>query len=244
VNLENSIKDVIAKKLEDGTVERVIAEELEKGIRKSLDDLFSYGGEAKKVIKEKIKSVMVPYLENYDYSEYILKLDTVLVEILKNTTLDNKKILENFKNLADYETIKEIKVSDLFDKWKDYVSKEIETSNLEIDYDGGVRYEYPEVTLEVEYDNDRSWSSFKYATVIFECEKDEEMNREIRISKFDRYDWTITSQSIHSISSLRHLDEFSIFLMNLAQSGTKIIIDVEYENDEVEVEAEPEPSFS
>lgn len=30
MNLENSIKDVIAKKLEDGTVERVIAEELEK----------------------------------------------------------------------------------------------------------------------------------------------------------------------------------------------------------------------
>lgn len=244
MNLENSIKDVIAKKLEDGTVEKLIAEELEKGIRKSLEDLFGYGGGAKKAIKEKIESVMVPYLENYDYSKYILKLDTVLVEILKNTALDNKKLLENFKELASYETIEEIKVSEIFNKWKDYVAKNIDTSNLEINYDDGVSYEYPEVSLEVEYDNERSWSDFKYATIVFECEKDEEMNVEIKISKFSRWGWTITSKSINNISSLRRLDEFSIFLMNLTQSGTKIIIDTDYESDEVEVKAEPEPSFS
>ncbi|MSU03550.1 hypothetical protein [Tissierella pigra] len=170
MNLENSIKDVIAKKLEDGTVEKLIAEELEKGIRKSLEDLFGYGGGAKKAIKEKIESVMVPYLESYDYSKYILKLDTVLVEILKNTALDNKELLENFKHLVSYETIEEIKVSEIFDKWKDYVSKNIDTSNLEIDYDDGVSYEYADVTMEVEHDNERGWSDFKYATIVFECE--------------------------------------------------------------------------
>ena len=30
MNLENSIKDVITKKLEDGTVEKIVAEQLEK----------------------------------------------------------------------------------------------------------------------------------------------------------------------------------------------------------------------
>lgn len=99
MNLENSIKDVIATKLEDGTVERLIAEELEKGIRGSIKELFGYRGDANKVIESKIKSVMVPYLESYDYSDYVLKLDTVLVEILENTTLDNKKMLENFLSL-------------------------------------------------------------------------------------------------------------------------------------------------
>lgn len=244
MNLENSIKDVIAKKLEDGTVEKLIAEELEKGIRKSLEDLFGYGGEAKKVIKEKIESVMVPYLERYDYSDYILKLDTVLVEILQNTALDNKKILENFKELIDYKAVKEIKVSDIFDKYMDYVSKHIDTSNLEIDYDDGVNYEYVDVTMEVEYCEDRDWSSFKDAKIVFECEHDEDMNVEIRLKKFREYDWTITSQSIHDISSLRHLDEFQIFLMNLAQSGTKIIIDEDYAEESVRPDAEPEPSFS
>jgi len=31
MNLEDSVKDVITKKLEDGTVERIISEKLEKG---------------------------------------------------------------------------------------------------------------------------------------------------------------------------------------------------------------------
>lgn len=244
MNLENSIKDVIAKKLEDGTIEKVIAEELEKSIRKSLDDLFSYGGSAKKVIKEKIESVMVPYLENYDYSKYILKLDAVLVEILKNTALDNKKMLENFKSLVAYEKVKEIKTSDIFAKYMDYVAKEVDTSNLEVEYDDGVSYEYPEVSLEVEYDNERSWSDFKYATIVFECEKDEEMNIEIRISRFREYGWKLESNPIYNISSLRGLDTFSIFLMHLAQSHTSIIIDEDYAEEGVRPEAEPEPSWS
>lgn len=244
MNLENTIKDVIAQKLEDGTVEKLIAEELEKGIKKSLESLLGYYGDANKVIEKKIKSVMVPYLENYDYSKYVLKLDTVLTEILKNTTLDNKTILENFKHLASYENVKEIKVSEIFKKWKKYVAEKIDTSNLEVVYDDGVSYENPEVTLDIEYSNERDWSSFKHATIIFECEKDEEMNREIKITKFKEYDWELDSKPVHDISSLRFIDEFSIFLMNLSQSGTKIIIDTEYEDDEVEVEAEPEASFS
>lgn len=243
MNLENSIKDVITQKLEDGTVEKLIAEELEKGIKKSLESLFGHYGDASKVIEEKIKSVMVPYLESYDYSKYILKLDTVLVEILQNTALDNKKMLENFKHLSSYENVKEIKVSELFEKWMDYVAKKIDTSDLEVVYDDGVSYENPEVELEVEYYNERDWSSYKHATIFFVCAKDEEMNREIKITKFKEYDWQLDSKPVHDISSLRYLDEFSIFLMNLSQSGTKIIIDTEYESDEVEVEAEPEASF-
>lgn len=243
MNLESSIKDVIIQKLEDGTVEKLIAEELEKGIKKSLESLFGHYGSASKVIEEKIKSVMVPYLENYDYSKYILKLDTVLTEILKNTALDNKKTLENFKHLSSYESVKEIKVSELFEKWMDYVSKKIDTSELEVVFDDGPSYEYADVELEVEYYNDRDWSSYKHATILFVCAKDEEMNREIKISKFKEYDWNLDSKPVHDISSLRFLDEFSIFLMNLSQSGTKIIIDTEYENDELEVEAKPEASF-
>ncbi|MDR7856030.1 hypothetical protein [Tissierella sp.] len=246
MNLENSIKDVITKKIEDGIIEKVIAEELEKVIRKSLDDLFSYGGAAKKVIKEKIESVIVPYLENYDYSNYILKLDTVLVEILKNTSLDNKKMLENFKDLMMVEERKTIKVSEIFDVWKKRVAKDIDTSELGICYDDGVSYNYANVTLEVEYEEDRSWSIYKYARLIFECEKDEEMNLEIRISKWENSKdegWNISYENTHNISSLRRLDALEIFLMRLDQASTKIIIDMVYENDEVEVEAQPEASF-
>lgn len=77
MSLENSIKDVIANKLEDGTVEKLVSEQLEKGVTNALDNLFRSYGDITKVIEEKVKSVMVPYLVSYDYSQYIVKLDSV-----------------------------------------------------------------------------------------------------------------------------------------------------------------------
>lgn len=91
MNLEDSIKNTIEKKLEDGTVEKLIAEQFENGIANALDSLFRSYGDVTKIIEKKVKEVMVPYLESYDYSDYILKLDSVLVDVLQNTAMENKK---------------------------------------------------------------------------------------------------------------------------------------------------------
>lgn len=138
MNLENSIKDVITKKLEDGTVEKLVSEQLEKGVVNALNSLFRSYGDVTKVIEEKVKCVMVPYLENYDYSKYITKLDSVLVDVLKNSALDNKKLLENFKTLMVGESIpEEIKMSDIFKKWCKYCENNVDKSELDLDYEGG-----------------------------------------------------------------------------------------------------------
>ena len=99
MNLENSIKDVISKKLEDGSIEKLVEEQLEKGVSNALSSLFSGYGDVTKVIEKQVKSVMIPYLSQYDYSNYIVKLDSILVDVLKASSLENKKMLENFKDL-------------------------------------------------------------------------------------------------------------------------------------------------
>lgn len=249
MNLEESIKDMIGKKLVDGTIEGLIEKQFTKGMEGVLSDLFSYG-DVTKVIKDKIKSVMIPFLENYDYSKYIVKLDNVLVDVLKNTALDNKKLLENFKDLMTNEDkLEEITVTDLFEQWTKYISKNVDTSELEIDYDDGVSYEYLDARFEVEYKEERSWSSssFEYATLVFECEQDEKMNFEIGLSRWKedkKKSWSIRYDANHDLPSLRHLNKFEILLMKLNQNYTKLIIDKDYDNDEVEVEAEPEATFS
>lgn len=157
MNLENSIKDVITKKLEDGTVEKLVSEQLEKGVVNALDSLFRSYGDVTKVIEEKVKCVMVPYLENYDYSKYITKLDSVLVDVLKNSALDNKKLLENFKTLMVGESIREeIKMSDIFKKWCEYCENNVDKNELDFDYEGG----YINVSFSVE-DVSNDWSSYK-----------------------------------------------------------------------------------
>lgn len=246
MSLENNISKVIQEQLQGDLIERVIAEQLEVCVRKSVDSLFGNWGDCKEIIEEKIKSVMVPQLERYDYSKHIVKLDGVLTEILKETTLDNKKILENFKAfMCSEDTPKEIKMSEIFNKYMEHVEKYVDTDDLEVSYDDGVSYEYVEVKFEVEESEGRSWSSFSDAKVFFECEHDKEMNFEFKLSKYNKDDyWTLTMREDFKFSSLSTLDEFTIFMMKLSQNYTHIIIDVDYDTEVVKPEAEPEASWS
>lgn len=246
MSLENNISKVIQEQLQGDLIERVIAEQLETCVRKSVDSLFGNWGDCKEIIEEKIKSVMVPQLERYDYSKHIVKLDYVLTEILKDTTLDNKKILKNFKAFMCSEDIpKEIKMSEIFNKYMEHVEKHVDTDGLEVSYDDGVSYEYVEVKFEVEESEGRSWSSFSDAKVFFECEDDKQMNFEFRLSKYNKDDyWTLSINEALNLSSLRILDEFTIFMMKLYQNCTHIIIDEDYDTADVKPEAEPEASWS
>ena len=244
MSIENAINGVIAEKMGDGTVERLVAENLEKGINKALESLLGGYGDITKIIEKKIKETMVQQIERFDYSDYVAKLDFVLIEILKNTTLDHKKILSNFKELMT-ETVfpKVVKVSDIFEQFKKYVAKEVDTSELKVAFDDGAYYETVRVTLEVEREEERSWSSSKMAKVVFECEKDEDLNASIRLTKFLEYPWRIDVEIDSSLNSLRRLDDFKIYLLKLNQSGAEIEMDLDFDEDDVRPETEPEPSF-
>ncbi|MEB9684590.1 hypothetical protein BK742_26140 [Bacillus thuringiensis serovar pingluonsis] len=246
MNLENSIKDVIGKKLAEGMVEKLIEEQLEKGINNALGSLFGSYGDLTKVIEEKVKSVMVPYLENYDYSNYITKLDSVMVDVLKNSALENKKLLSNFQELMIPAAEKEIKVTDLFDKWKEHVEQNVETDGLEVDYDDEPTYEYVDVRFEVVEDDDRDWSSFKYATLVFECDHDEKMNFAIRLSKWKSRKgegWDMQFDNVPDLKSLRNLNSFELLLMKMNQDRTQIILDELDDSDSIVPEERPELSY-
>lgn len=244
MSLENAINEAIALKMGDGTVERLVAENLEKGINKALESLFGGYGDVTKIIEKKIKESMVDQIERFDYSAYVAKLDHVLIEILKRTSLDHKKILSNFKEfMIETDFPKVVKVSDIFEEFKKHVAKEVDTSKLEVVFDDGVNYEHVRITLEVEREEERSWSSFEKVKVVFECEKDEDLNVSFHLSKFREYPWNVELDIETSISSLRRLDDFKIYLLKLKQSVVDIEIDIENDEDVAYPDAQPEASF-
>lgn len=237
MNLENSIKDVIAKKLEDGTVEKLVSEQLEKGVVNALDSLFRSYGDVTKVIEEKVKCVMVPYLENYDYSKYITKLDSVLVDVLKNSALENKKLLENFKTLMVGESIpEEIKMSDIFKKWCEYCENNVDKSELDLDYEGG----YINVSFSVE-DVSNDWSNYKTLMVTFECEEDEDLRFEFSIQTWRKNENEKYSSNYKipcELNSLRHLNDFDMLLLQVSQGYENIVLDSDGDSDEIFIEYE------
>ena len=177
-------------------------------------------------------------------------MDTVLTEIVNSDNcMADKKILENFKALMIEPEQKEIKVTDLFNQWIKWCENDIDTGDLEIDYDDGVSYQNVDCEMRVEEQDKPSWSDFQRAVIIFENEHDEKLNVEIPISKWlnstiDDGEYTLDISRDIMLSSLRRLNDFQVLILRLKRAGTKIIIDKEYDDSYIQPEAEPEASFS
>ena len=75
---------------------------------------------------------MVPYIEKYDFTEFLPKLDSVLAEIVNSDScMAEKRILENFKALMLEPEQKEIKVTDLFKAWIKQCAKDIDVDGAQ-----------------------------------------------------------------------------------------------------------------
>lgn len=247
--MKDELFKIAQASLSDDEVSEIVKSKFKKAIEDAVDNAFRWG-DARKAIEKKITEAMIPYIEQFDFSEYLPKLDTILTELVNSDTcIGNKKILENFKNLMMEPDVKEIKLTDLFSAWIKQCEKEIDTYGLEICYDDGVSYRSVECTMRYEEENKPSWSSMQRAVITFENEHDEELNMEIPISKWawkssKEEPYTLTSFSDIAISSLKNLNEFQLLLLRLARAGTAIIINEEYDSGDIYPEKEPEASFS
>ena len=248
MNLEERIQNAVMEKLNDGTVEQIVKGSVESAIKKSLDDLFSWSGAGKKMIDEKVKEVIVPVIERHDFNQYIVKLDSILTEIINQTSLaDNKEILDNFKALMIEPDMKVIKLSDIFKKYCEYVAHDVDTDNLEAYCEDGEPY-YEPVTANMEVEHEDRWfSSSEWCRVKFWCEADEKLNKELRLYKVKTdNNWNISWEmnTFCDINSLRNLSDFGIFLMTLRRAFVDVEMDTESEcADDIEPEAKPEWSL-
>lgn len=249
MNLEEKIQNAVMEKLNDGTVEQIVKVSVETAIKKSLEDTFSWSGAGKKLIDEKVKEMIIPMIERHDFNQYIVKLDSILTEIINQTSLaENEKILENFKSLMVEPDMKVIKLSDIFEKYCEYVAHDVDTSDLKACCEDGDPY-YEPVTANMEVDHEDTWiSSNNRCRVKFSCEEDEDLNKELRLykSKTDN-NWNISWEmnTFCDINSLRNLSDFDIFLMTLKRAFVDVELDTESEYaDDVEPEETPEWSLS
>ena len=247
--MKDELLRIAQEVLSEDEVDEIIKDKFKKAISDACESAFRWG-DAKNAIEKKIKEVMVPYIESRDFSEFLPKMDTVLTEIVNSDNcMADKKILENFKALMIEPEQKEIKVTNLFEQWIKWCENDIETSDLEINYDDGVSYQSVSCEMRVEEQDKPSWSDFQRAVIVFGNEHDEELNVEIPISKWlnstindGEYKLDFTKDIV--ISSLRRLNDFQVLLLRLERAGTKIIIDKEYDDSYIQPEAEPEASFS
>lgn len=231
-NFEQKIINAVNEKLNDGTVEKLIGQYIEKGVSETLSNMFSYGGDGKKLIEKKLSEVIVPAIEIHDFNRYLTKLDTVLTEIVNSTSLaDNKEILENFMGLMREPGVKEIKLSEIFKKYCEHVAENVNTDGLEAFCDDGDPY-YGHVSAEMKVEHvEKRWfkSDYDDCIVKFICDGDEDLNCQIKLYKRAGEDkwWMKRHCDPVDISSLRGLSGFEVFLMTLSRAFVKVVLDEE-----------------
>lgn len=240
---EERIVKAVTEKLNDGTVEELVSDAVTKALKSSIEEQFRWSGEAKKIIDKKVKEVMTPAIERVNLDEYTVKLDAVLTEIINSTNLiDNKEILGNFKNLMTEPDKDVISLEDVFEKYKEYVSKNINTYGLEVYTDDEPRYQNVSAMLETELTT--SIYGTRYCDLIFKCEEDEDLTKKLHLyeSKSNRFSIARFKSGL-DINSLSYVDEFDIFLMRLDRAFCDITDIMDMYDDDVEVEAEPEADW-
>lgn len=246
-NFDEDIKRITEEILTDGTTDKIIREKVTKGFESAIDDAFRFG-ELEKAIRNRVTSIMVPFIEEYDMSQYITKLDMILTDIVNTTRLtDNKKILENFRYLITEQDIKEIKLSEIFKEYQKFVARNMDTYGRDVICDDEEPYYEPmEVYVEFEKEEDRSWNSFKHATIelsVDEEDQQSELNRTIRVSRYKddrKAGWEIYTERNPTITSLRYTDEFDLFLVKLEKAGVRLIDDIVTGEETVRSKDEPE----
>ena len=245
MTFEERIANTVKEKLNDGTVEKIIAEEMKKAIQSAVSRAFGWKGEIQNAIDEKVKEVIAPAIERSDLSAYVVKLDTILTEIINSTSLvDNREILENFKNLMT-EPEKKVTLEDVFGKYNEYVSRYVDTSELEVITDDEPAY--ADVNTKVEWRQMERQYGGEMIELCFSCDEDRSLEKTVCLRNwFDDgykvYGFEDCSSRV-DLRSLRNIDSFELYLMTLKRAGS-VIWNIEDMEDGVEVEDTPEASWS
>lgn len=252
-DFEKTIQDAVAKSLNSEEISKIITKQIEDGVTQSLKSLFNYSGAGKEMLDAKFKEIMVPAIESHDFNDYLVKLDEVLTNIVNHTNLvDNKTILENFENLMTEPKMNKIQVSKIFEEYCKYVSKNVSTTNLEAEWDDGEPY-YLNVTCHMEVINKEPRTRFfssQYEDRIIKltCDEDENMTVELEVTKWnDSYDkeWKFNYSTPNdvSVTSLRYISDFEIFITKLRRAYVKFDFDT-LEMDDYDVEVEEKPKWT
>lgn len=251
LSFEDQIKTSLDDILSETSTQDIIKTCMQTAIKDAITKSFNYGA-LSKAVNQKIEEVLVPYIESYDMQQFIPKLDTILTDIINNTTLaDNKKLLENFKGLMTEIEEAYMTLETVFKEYCKYVAREVSTSDLDVVYDNGEpEYESVYCKCEIE-DISNEYSGYERIQVTFITEDAESQYGNSLNFTFILRRWKEQTEIRYnlycdidpSIKSLKYLSDFEIYLMNLTRNSIQItdITDIE---EYVTPDAEPEATYS
>lgn len=254
-NIEDDIKRVSDEMMRDGTIDEIIRNNLKDAYKNAISSAFRFGS-LSNAIEQRIKEIMVPAVEQADLSEYVIKLDEVLSEIIRETALpDHKQMLKNFKDFIRSDLPNEITLEELLEKYNEFAAHDIDCCGREVNTDDGdPEYAYVDTYAEITEDESSYYRNNEHAVLLLHIGESEDtsnqetLNREVHLTRYGwekEKGWRLDYGNVSDIKSLRVMPSFDVYLLALSQNGTRIVGEIDdCVDDSVVPEDEPEISFS
>lgn len=225
--MEELIKKVYEEKLKDGTIEKIIEDNISKLVDNCCYDLFSYNGVIRKQLEQKLGEVMSNIVERSDFSQYVQKLTYIINKVLPDTAVsDYKRISKSIEEICGQKVMARnstIKLSEIFKKYCETIKEEcFSTSDFSWDYEFEEENGVSEADLTLKVEN-------KYNQISFFIDCDElDYNYRFTIKKDGDH---LNYDKNFKISDLRYMNKFETFLIMLTINEIKIDYDIENEDE-------------
>lgn len=239
--MEKLITKVFEEKMKDGSIEKIINEKIDDFVKNSLNELFAYNGVIKKQMKEKLEEVMGNVLETSDFSKYVIKLQTLINEVLPETALvDYKRIAQNITEVCGTKqpnSFSSIKMSEIFKKYQEFIGKE--TFNID-DIEDRINIDGSSVSIDCKMELDDE-KILKFTLSEEDVNNADEYQYLIKLDRQKDNKYLISYYNDFyqkRLSDLRYANSFELFILALKNNMVYLEEDKPYMEETVEVEVE------
>ena len=95
--MKEKLLKIAQESLSSDEVSEIVKEKFMNALGGAIEDAFRWG-DAKHAIEEKVKEVMVPYIESYDFSEYLPEVAELIKKIISEGTVTAPLVKSKDKN--------------------------------------------------------------------------------------------------------------------------------------------------
>lgn len=242
---EAEVLAITQELMQSGEIEEIFRNKIRAGFEKAIEDSFRWG-DLNHAIRDRVNEAMVPFVKDYDFGDYLVKLDVLMQEVADQTGLkEQKEIIESFRSLMSVPAYKEISLEKLFAEYCNHVAANCDTDGLEVDFDDGPHYESIEVRAEIAPFKVRRSSLWDYAILDFHAEDQQELDFTVALRRWQGVEesYTIEFHANPLLKEIPNYSDFEILLIALTRCGTKLVCTEEEMEEWVTPDAEPEPSY-
>ena len=250
---QQKVHEIVQKKLDDGSIEKIVSDQIEKAVKEATEQLFNHGwsnredGEGYKYVKAQIDKLLMDALRASSY-ENVTNTTRLAIDnlIAQSSIMQTGEALKNYVGLFDQgNDIKfkeEVSLKDIFKQYCEWLSNTLSKYDLEnydieiVDEEGREEASF-DVSCSVEYFETERWTNDKKQLVTLTATNidDFKETRQFILSKSYDGKWQIMHEPILGLDNLRRMSSFDLFLYRLSSQWASVT-DIKAYDDEVTCE--------